>query len=91
MELNFSLTLSDALYHELIEACEGSRCSPTQFAAETLEGALASRRLPRMWTQGAAHGAFTSGYRKAAEPEDAAEAGLVTHRVLSPGDMLEML
>jgi hypothetical protein len=90
VELTFTLTLPEVMYHELIEACEGSRCSPTQFAAETLEGALASRRLPRMWTQGAAHGAFTSGYRKA-EPEDAAEARLVTHRVLSPGDTLEML
>jgi hypothetical protein len=59
VELNFSLTLPDALYHELIEACQGSNCSPKQFAAETLEGALASRRLPRVYvpplTQGAQH------------------------------------
>ena len=46
MELNFSLTLPDAMYREFIEVCRECNCSPKQFAAESLESALASRRLP---------------------------------------------
>ena len=76
MELNFTLTLPDALYHELIEACQGSNCSPKQFAAETLEGALASRRLPRV--QVAAYGAQL-GRRIAAVEEEAEPKGYPVH------------
>lgn len=46
MELNFSLTLPEEMYRELIEGCRECRCSPKQFAAESLESVLASRRLP---------------------------------------------
>ena len=45
MELTFSLKLPDALYRQLITACEECRCSPKQFAAECLESVLASRRM----------------------------------------------
>lgn len=52
MELNFSLKLTEALYRELIENCRESNCSPKQFAAESLESVLASRRLDRADVQG---------------------------------------
>lgn len=48
MDLNFSLTLPDELYRELIDSCRERSCSPKQFAAESLEIALASSRLPRV-------------------------------------------
>lgn len=88
--MTFDLVLPDELGNELTEAARDCRCTALEFACEAVSSVLASRRLPRMWARGPAHGAFTSGYRKV-EPEDAAEAGLVTHRVLSPSDMLEML
>jgi hypothetical protein len=46
VELNFSLTLPEEMYRELIESCRECQCSPKQFAAESLESVLASRRLP---------------------------------------------
>ena len=55
MELNFSLTLPDSLYDELLEGCRVCKCSPKQFAAESLESVLASRRLPNVAV--APHGA----------------------------------
>jgi hypothetical protein len=48
MRLDFSLTLPDELSSELTSACRECECSPQQFAAQTLESALASRRLPRV-------------------------------------------
>jgi hypothetical protein len=48
VELNFSLTLPDELFRELIDGCRERSCSPKQFAAESLEILLASRRLPRV-------------------------------------------
>jgi hypothetical protein len=55
VELIISLTLPDELYNELIDGCRERRCSPKQFAAESLESVLASRRLPRVKPGG--HGA----------------------------------
>jgi hypothetical protein len=55
VELNFSLTLPDELYRELINGCRERSCSPKQFAAESLESVLASRRLPHV--RQAPHGA----------------------------------
>jgi hypothetical protein len=55
VELNFSLTLPDELYRELIDSCRERSCSPKQFAAESLEIVLASSRLPRV--AAAPHGA----------------------------------
>jgi hypothetical protein len=52
VRLNFSLVLADELYGELKEACQESQCSPKQFAAQLVESALASRRLPNV-AQGA--------------------------------------
>lgn len=48
MQLSFSLTLSEELYAELIDGCQECACSPKQFAAESLESVLASRRLPKV-------------------------------------------
>jgi hypothetical protein len=48
VRLNFSLVLADELYGELKEACQESQCSPKQFAAQLVESALASRRLPNV-------------------------------------------
>ena len=48
MELSFSLRLPEELYRELIQNCRESGCSPKQFAAESLEAVLASRRLQRV-------------------------------------------
>jgi hypothetical protein len=84
MQLDFSLTLSEALYAQLIEDCQSCEVSPKQYAAEALESVIASRRLPK--AKMGRNGAFTSGMRGAArhdvEPETAEEAGLVTHRIL---------
>lgn len=48
MTLDFTVTLTDELYRELIEATKECQCSPKQFAAESLESVLASRRLPKV-------------------------------------------
>jgi hypothetical protein len=42
------LILPDELITELEDAARERRCSPLQFATETVEAALAERRLPRM-------------------------------------------
>jgi hypothetical protein len=39
------LTFADEMFHELIEAARERHCSPRQFAVETLEAALADRRI----------------------------------------------
>lgn len=65
MELNFSLTLPDALYLDLIEDCRNRSCSPKQFAAEALEAAIATKRLSHV--EAGSHGAFTSGCRNVKE------------------------
>jgi hypothetical protein len=54
MELSFELELPDALYAELIEATRECKCTPRQFAIESLESVLASRRLPKV--EAGAHG-----------------------------------
>lgn len=48
MEFNFSVSLPDVMFQELLEAARESRCSPTIFAAQSVESVLASRRLPRV-------------------------------------------
>ena len=73
VELNFSLTLPDELYRELIDSCRERSCSPKQFAAESLESVLASRRLPRV--AAAPHGARI-GVRKI---EDVEPVGYPVH------------
>jgi hypothetical protein len=65
VELNFSLTLPDSLYAELIEGCS---CSPKQFAAESLESELASRRLPGV-TPGSHGPHIRAGKTEEVEPE----------------------
>jgi hypothetical protein len=59
VEFSFSLNLPAALVQELEGVARTSRCSPTIFAAESLENVLASRRLPRV-TPGA-HGPRVGG------------------------------
>lgn len=46
--MDFTLVLNEQLYAELIDGCRECNCSPKQFAAESLESVLASRRLPRV-------------------------------------------
>lgn len=65
--MTFDLVLPDELANELDEAARDCRCTVLEFACGAVESVLASRGLPRMWTRGPAHGAFTSGCRKAVE------------------------
>lgn len=69
MTLEFSMTLPDAMFHELNEAARECKCSPTQFVAESLESVLAERRLPRV--RPGTHGAWTSGFTKQREKPEA--------------------
>jgi len=83
--LTFDLDLPQELYADLITDCTNCSCSPKQWAAEAVEAAIASRRLPKV--EVGTHGAFTSGWRgdgheDEREFEDAAEAGLVVHGFL---------
>jgi hypothetical protein len=48
MKLDFSLTLPDELYAQLIDDCRVCEILPKQYAAEALESAIASRRLPKV-------------------------------------------
>ena len=63
--------------------------TPEVWAGEAVSSTLASREtaqgLCARLSQGPQH------FKRVAEPEDAAEAGLVTHRLISPSDTLEML
>jgi hypothetical protein len=81
MKLDFSLTLPEALYAQLIEDCQSCEVSPKQYAAEALETVLASRRLPKV--ELGRNGAFTSGMCGAARHagEDK-EMVLTEHRIL---------
>lgn len=81
MQLDFSLTLPEALYQELIADCRACEVSPKQYAAEALESVIASRRLPKV--EMGTHGAFTSGMCGAARHagEDK-EMVLTEHRIL---------
>jgi hypothetical protein len=51
MRLDFSLTLPDELYEQLIDDCRVCEILPKQYAAEALESAIASRRLPKIEAQ----------------------------------------
>jgi hypothetical protein len=68
VELNFSLSLPDSLYEELIAGCQECSCSPKQFAAESLESVLASRRLPRV-TPGSHGPHVRAGKTEEVEPD----------------------
>jgi hypothetical protein len=71
MQLTFSLSLPAALYAELIESCETCSCTPKEFAAQSLEAILASRRLPKIragrcgprFTAGVSRESDEDGYR----------------------------
>ena len=87
-----TIVLEDALYTELQQASAEVHemgYTPEVWAGEAVSSTLASRRLPKVYvprlSQGPQH------FKRVAEPEDAAEAGLVTHRLISPSDTLEML
>jgi hypothetical protein len=51
MRLDFSLTLPDELYEQLIDDCRVCEILPKQYAAEALESAIASRRLHKIEAQ----------------------------------------
>jgi len=55
------LELGAEMMNELTEAARDCQLTPRQFAIESLESVLASRRLPRV--ECGSHGAFTSGWR----------------------------
>jgi predicted RNA-binding protein associated with RNAse of E/G family len=81
------LTLVDAMMRELMEAARDCQLTPRQFAIESLESVLASRRLPKVYVPALTQGPRMRGTSRGTvedEPEfeDAAEAGLVTHRIL---------
>ena len=77
MTLDFSLTLSDELYADLIADCQECSCSPKQWASEAVESVIASRRLPKVNAapQGARFG-------RALQDEREIEASLCEHRIL---------
>jgi hypothetical protein len=74
MKLDFSLTLPDELYAQLIDDCRVCEILPKQYAAEALESAIASRRLPKI-------DAGRYGRREAAEATET-EMTLTAHRIL---------
>jgi hypothetical protein len=80
--LSFEVELNESLHRELVERCQLCRCSPKQYAAESLEVTLAGIRLPRV--ELGAHGPQLSprGSGQEVEPETAEEAGLTVHRIL---------
>jgi hypothetical protein len=46
--LNFTLTLKEELYAELIAATQDCQCSPKEFAAQCVEVVLAGRRSEKV-------------------------------------------
>jgi hypothetical protein len=73
MRLDFSLTLPDELYEQLIDDCRVCEILPKQYAAEALESAIASRRLPKI----------EAGRRKSSAQEITdTEITLTEHRIL---------
>jgi hypothetical protein len=74
MKLDFSLTLPDELFAQLIDDCRVCEILPKQYAAEALESAIASRRLAKV-------DAGRYGRRKAAEDTET-EMTLTEHRIL---------
>ena len=89
-----TIVLEDALYTELQQASAEIHemgYTPEIWACEAVSATLASRRLPRVFVPRLTRGAQMRGTRGLSEPEDAAEARLVTHRVLIPSDTLGML
>lgn len=79
------LELGAEMMNELTEAARECGISQRQFALESLESVLASRRLPRMETAGGyggRHYGHLPKHEDEREFEDAAEAGLVVHGFL---------
>ncbi len=81
------LELGAEMMTELNDAARACQITPRQFAIESPESVLASRRLPRVYVPALTQGARMRGLSRGTvederEFEDAAEAGLVTHRIL---------
>ena len=75
------VTLPEEMLDELREAARERACSPNQFAIESLECVLASRRLPKV--PPAAYGAHMCGTRGAAlQHENESVLDLVEHRIV---------
>jgi hypothetical protein len=68
------VNLPEVMLDELRLAAQERRCTPHQFAIETLESAIASRRLPKV--EMGTHGAFTSGMRGVVRHKNEEEAEL---------------
>lgn len=80
MELNFTLTLTEELWRDLIADCTECSCSPKQWASEAVEAAIASRRLPKV--PEAAYGAQMCGTRRAGHEDEDEEFHPIEHRIL---------
>jgi hypothetical protein len=85
VELSFSLTLPEALYQDLIEDCRNRSCSPKQFAAEALEAAIATKRLPHV-VEGS-HGPFSSGWKAKVEENSVEPEPYPVHCRITEGEL----
>ncbi len=86
MRVSLDVVLPDALSVELESAAQACHMSVPEWIADVAHAELAARRLPRVFvpelTQGARTCGTSRGIRQHEGFEDAAEAGLVTHKIL---------
>jgi hypothetical protein len=70
-EMPVVLRFPDELINELAHAAQESGCSPTAFVSQSIEAALASRRLPHVNASSRASSPRVPGWQP--EPEDYAD------------------
>lgn len=84
---NFAIQLQDEMASTLESLALRNDLTPRGFVEQLVEVRVAEYRLSSIVTPGG----YGGRHAPRIVAEDAAEAGLVTHRVLSPSDTLEML
>jgi hypothetical protein len=72
------VSLPEEMLEELRLAARERGCPPHQFAIETLESVLASRRLPRAYVSPRTKGPRMTGQRGTEETE------LLAHKIVTP-------